>query len=571
MAIGEPRLRSDLVTSRQDGFVVVKDPAAGRFFRLREVEHFIASQLDGATSLGELRERIERKFGAAPNPDVVAEFVARLQRFELLETMGTGPEAPAPQARRVRGDLLHLRLAAFDPDHLLDGLVGKVRLCFTPYFVALSAPLIAGAIGTVIGQRAEIARDLIRVFRVETVLPAWLAIFVVAAVHEFAHGLTCKHFGGHVREMGFLLIYFQLGFYCNVSDAWLLPEKTKRLLVTLAGPYFELVFWALAVLTWRFTDSGGWLHAMALVVVATSAVRFFFNFNPLIRLDGYYLLSDALGVPNLRARAFRHLSGRLAGLWARLRGRPARAQRDASPRERRIFLTYGLLAGGYSAWLLSWIAWALGSLLTGPYEGLGAVLSAGLLVAVLKNRLERLASGPALAGAWRRLAAVKGPVQVLLALGAVLAVLVLGRTELTVAGRFTVAPRQNAAPRVTAHGIAAVTAEIAVPEREIGDVKLGQPVALEAQALSGKSLFGRVTAIAPAAATEGDDGWLGRVARVTTVVDDADRLLMPGMIGNAKIYCGERRLVNLLTRRRILDALARRLARFLQVGVWSWR
>ena len=75
MAIGEPRLRSDLVTSRQDGFVVVKDPAAGRFFRLREVEHFIASQLDGATSLGELRERIERKFGAAPNPEVVQPWV----------------------------------------------------------------------------------------------------------------------------------------------------------------------------------------------------------------------------------------------------------------------------------------------------------------------------------------------------------------------------------------------------------------------------------------------------------------------------------------------------------------
>src|SRR2546427_3239073 len=88
-------------------------------------------------------------------------------------------------------------------------------------------------------------------------------------------------------------------------------------------------------------------------------------------------------------------------------GSPARARRQASPRERRVYLTYGLLAGSYSAWLLGVVAWALGRLFTGGYRGVGTVLSAGLLVAALQGRLGRWVSRPALAEAWRgRLASV---------------------------------------------------------------------------------------------------------------------------------------------------------------------
>lgn len=249
MATEAPKLRSDLVISRHDGLVVVKDPVAGKFFRLREVEHFIASQLDGATALEEVRARTAQKFGVAPAPQAAEAFVATLRGHGLLEITGAGPAVPARPVRRLRGDPLHLRLSAFDPDALLDRLVGKVHLGFTPGFVALSAALILMALGIAITHWAEIARDLVGLYGIEAALAAWLAMFVVTAAHEFAHGLACKHFGGRVREMGVLLIYFQPAFYCNVSDAWLFPEKAKRLWVTLAGPYVELVLWALAVLT----------------------------------------------------------------------------------------------------------------------------------------------------------------------------------------------------------------------------------------------------------------------------------------------------------------------------------
>jgi len=544
MTPGEPKLRSDLVISRQDGFVVVKDPTAGRFFRFREVDHFVASQLDGSTSIGQICERTQRKVGATPTPEVVEGFVATLGRLGLLETVAAGQEGPVPESRRLRGDLLHLRLHAFDPDPLLERLVGKVRFCFTPYFVAISSLVILVALALVIGHRADLVRDLIRLDRVHTVLLVWLAIFVIAAAHEFAHSLACKHFGGQVREMGVLLVYFQLAFYCNVSDTWLFPEKSKRLWVTLAGPYFELVLWAIAALAWRFTGADTWLHAMTLVVVVTCSLRLVFNVNPLIRLDGYYLLSDALGIPNLRARAFRYMGDRLR----RLRGARDRALLEASPRERRIYLVYGLLAGGYSVWLLGSIAWALTRLLTERYQGAGAVLSAGLLVAAFQSRLKQWLPRPAL-------------LKLLVALGLVLVVLFLGRTELTVSGDFTVAPRHTDDVRMGADGFPAVTAEIAIPEPWIPDVQVGQPVVLHARALPETSFVGRVSAIVPAAAKEGEAG-RGKVVRVTTVVDNADRVLEPAMTGDAKIYCGERRIVDFLTRR---------FAGTLPVKGWSWR
>src|SRR5206468_3368255 len=281
-------------------------------------------------------------------PEVVEGFVATLGRLGLLETVAAGQEASVPESRRLRGDLFHLRLHAFDPDPLLERLVGKVRLCFTPYFVAVSSLVILVALAILIGHRADLARDLTRLYRVHTVLLVWLAIF---------------------------------------------------------------------------------------------GVRLVFNLNPLIRLDGYYLLSDALSLPNLRARAFSYVSARLA----RLRRSQGPTLLEASPRERRIYLAYGLLAGGYSAWLLGGIVWALTRLFTERSQGAGAVLSAGLLVALFHGRLKQWLPRPAL-------------LQLLVALGLVLVALFLGRTELTVAGEFTVTPRHDAAVRAGARGLEALTA-----------------------------------------------------------------------------------------------------------------
>ena len=804
MVAEEPKLRTDLVISRQDASVILKDPTTGRFFRFGEAEDFIVSQLDGSTSSEVIRERAREKFGSPPAQEDIEAFVAALRRLRLLETAGTAPPPPVAQRRPFRGNPLYFRLRAFDPDPLLDRLITRLSFCFTAGFVGFSAAVILLGLGVAVIDWPEITRDVRWLYRFEMVVVGWVIIFAVTTAHEFAHGLTCKRFGGHVHEMGFLLIYFQLAFYCNVSDAYLFPEKAKRLWVTFAGPYFELFLWALAVLIWRITEPGTWVSSVALVVVVTSAFKLFINLNPLIKLDGYYLLSDALGIPNLRAHASRYLRSRLAALLRLSR----RTVEHVTARERRIYLAYGLLAGGYSVWLLGYIAWALGGFLTVRYQGTGAVMYAGMLALLFQAPLRRAVSRPPLLRAGvERLGAVKRPVKLLLLAALLVAVLFIARWELAASGEFAVAPRLNAdvrasveglieaievaegdvvkrgdviarlsdrdyradlrrieaemeekrarlkmlragtrreeielatnalatartkrehagrrydearrlhatrlakattdvakaderlkyarnemersralfavdlisrrqfeeaeermavrekereaaqaelrmvtaddlsefqrelavstteaeetatklklleagsrpeeieateaevtrlegqrrylleqlhlvnvtspvagiviTPRpkeivgrymtkgdliVEVHELRTISAEIAIPESEIGEVKLGQRVALKTRAFPETTFVGTVSAIAPVGVKE-DEAWRGKVFRVTTQIDNPNLVLRPGMTGTAKIFCGSRPVVELLTRR---------LARYVRVEFWSW-
>src|SRR5262249_28079018 len=151
-------------------------------------------------------------------------------------------------------------------------------------------------------------------------------------------------------ELGFFLIYLQPALYCNVSDAWLFPEKSKRLWVAFAGPYFELFLWALATLAWRVTDVETTINYLAFIVMTSSGIKTLLNFNPLIKLDGYYLLSDWLEIPNLRKKGFACFREMLKGVF----GGKALVPDQMSPRERRICLVYGLVAGVGSFWLLGY-------------------------------------------------------------------------------------------------------------------------------------------------------------------------------------------------------------------------
>lgn len=455
MAPGEPKLRSDLVLSQQETAAgtsfIVKDPAAGRFFRFREPEHFIARQLDGSTPLDAIRRRVEEKFGVPLAQETLARFIETLRRLGLLEAAQGEFEHLAHRRGRVRGSALYLRLKAFDPDRLFERLASKVRFFFTPYFLALSAAVILFAFGISIVNSNQIARDLLGLFRFQALLFAWLTILFVTVAHEFAHGLACKRFGGEVHEVGFLLLYFQPAFYCNVSDAWLFPEKAKRLWVTFAGAYFELFLWALATVTWRVTEPETGVNFLALVVMATSGIKTLFNLNPLIKLDGYYLLSDALEIPNLRARAFSYLGAGIKRLW----GSAIQGTGELAPRERRIYLGYGLLAGAYSCLLLGFIAVKVGGFLIERFQGAGFILFAGLLMAVFRNPLRKaLPKTPALFSPGRGMPpSMKRPATVLTVLAVVLALLFLGRLELKVSGEFTVAPVHNADVRARVEGL----------------------------------------------------------------------------------------------------------------------
>jgi multidrug resistance efflux pump len=447
------KLRSDLRVSRQttaEGVsFVVKDPATGRFFRLREPEYFIAHQLDGVTPLSVVRQRVEEKFGAPVSLKTIVPFIKSLRRLRLLEQ----PDGQhlAPSGGRIRGSPLYVRLRAFNPDRLLARLVGKVWFCFTPHFLVLSGLLIVLAAGIAILDGDEFWRDVPRLYRVDALVLTWVTAVLVSAAHEFAHGVTCKHFGGEVREMGFLLIYFHPALYCNVSESWLFPEKSKRLWVTFAGAYFELCVLALATVTWRVTDTDTTLNLLALGVMVTSSIKVCLNLIPLIKLDGYYLLSDALEIPNLRATAFGYLRRAIGRLWQTRQ----RSAHQPTPRQRRIYLAYGMVAGVYSFAILGSITWHVGGLLVERYQAAGFLLYTGLMMIMFRRPLKRvLAPSARLLAVWpKRIRTMRRPLKLIVVLALAVALLFLVRLELNVAGEFKVLPLHNTEVRAEVEGV----------------------------------------------------------------------------------------------------------------------
>jgi len=473
-----PRLRRDLTVSRLEtangGFLIIKHPVSGRFYRFKEAERFIAEQLDGETPLDVIRERTEAKFGASLGLDTLNAFVKNLDKIGLLETSKPGEKRDSGRPSRIRGNLLYLRLALLDPDRLFTRLVPHIRLLFTRRFLVLSAIPILLALALTLANAREIAADLPRLYQASAILPFFALILVVASIHEFAHGLTCKHFGGEVHELGFMVMYFQPAFYCNVSDAWLFPEKSKRLWVGFAGPYFELVLWAVATIAWRMTEPDTGINYAALIIMALSGLRSFFDFNPFVKLDGYYLLSDLLELPNLRRRSFKYVGDGVK----RLLGFGRRVALHVSARERRIYLIYGLVATVSSLSLLSYGLIRLGSYLIDNHQPL-ALLSLVSYTGLRSGRRFRrlfgqrssrvdpdddgdvLTAGPdgapeeaePQARKRKRVRSWSREIRWAGVAAAALAVLFFVHLQLRIAGPFTVLPEENADVRAAVEGI----------------------------------------------------------------------------------------------------------------------
>jgi putative peptide zinc metalloprotease protein len=474
MDTAELKLRSDLIISRLDlaagvGYVL-KDPSSGRYFNFKEAEEVILRQLDGKSSLETVRARVEAQFGGTLAPETLSRFVENLKYHGLLEDPRSGAGNVAATRGRIRGNPFYIRIKLFDPDLLLERLAKRLGILFTPFFVIGSGLLILFAAAVTVSNWMELRSSFGQLLQFHSLVLAWVTVLLVIAAHEFAHGVACKRFGGSVREIGFLLLYFQPAFYCNVSDAWLFPEKAKRLWVTFAGAYFEIFLWALATLVWRVTDPGSVINYAAVVVTATSGIKSLFNLNPLIKLDGYYLLSDYLELPNLRRRAFGYLRVKISRIW----GAAAGQVKQVTPRERRIYLVYSILAATYSYWLFGFVLSRLAGFLTARYQAWGFVIFVILLAGLFRSPLRRILRGPIsfLTNGESIMNRLSKPVRFLILGAALLLFLLFYRAELKVSGQFAILPSRNAEVRGEVEGI---IEEIFHDEGDI--VEKGAPIA----------------------------------------------------------------------------------------------
>jgi len=352
-----PELRQDLVVKEHqvDGQAVflMKDPTTNRFFRFVVFQYYVATLLDGQTPLETVQKRVSDRMGQEISLSGIETFVARLNDLGLLET-ASAQERARPER------LLYYRYALLDPHRPIDWLHRRLSWCFTPTFVAGSALWILMGLWSVATDWDRYTTETVALLPLDLSILwyVYLLNMAVITVHEFAHGLACRHYGGAVQDMGFLLIYFQPAFYTDVSDSYLFDKKRARMIVMLADMYSGVLIGATAAIVWRVSEPSSSLHAWSFLVIVASCWGLLFNLNPLIKLDGYYILSDGLNIPNLRRKALALVKQRIR--W--VLGLPNEAVRRLKPRERKIYTLYGALAGTYALMLIALFALFVGDI-----------------------------------------------------------------------------------------------------------------------------------------------------------------------------------------------------------------
>ena len=474
MTTAAPCLRPDLTILEQvvrgEKSFVVKDQAAQKYFRFGRLEVAVMRCFDGRRRPAEIAEALTIQ-GTRITALAVEGFARTLDRAGLLErTLGQRATLQVERLREerrkrqrvrlFRGELLRMRWSFGDPDALLERWLPRLRWMFTPAFVASSVALFVVYL-IILGVRWDgFATAFWASFAPQNItlgnlVLLWIAAAVTLLVHELAHGLTCKYFGGEVRELGFMLLYFQPAFYCNVSDAWSFPERRARLWVTAAGSWIDVVMASVATLVWISVAPGTLVATFSVAMMLMAGVTTMLtNMNPLLPLDGYFALSDWLEIPNLRHRAFAHftwwLKRHVFGLKL--------PEPSATARERRVFLTFGALSAAYIATLFA----VLGAVIMGwaqqAFGLLGALVVITTFVVMLRNTIAEWTRTAAMAYRSRRAARRARPkpswkrrlVPVLP--GVLLAAGFLPWT-LTSPGRFVVHPLDQHAVTAPAEGI----------------------------------------------------------------------------------------------------------------------
>ncbi|MGI9470732.1 MAG: HlyD family efflux transporter periplasmic adaptor subunit [Rubripirellula sp.] len=329
-------LRPDLVQRRvwmgREPMWVIKDPLSRAFSYFNEQEHQILRLANGKRSLSQIASECQSRF--APqyiSVESLVRFFADARKKGLLLVDGRGlieartstHSGANEQSAEKRwwSNPLAVRLPGWNPDRFLDQISPFVRPIFTPQALLLAIAIMFIAAFVVARNMESVTQQLsIATSHFQTGAGVWMLIGVLSAtkvVHELAHATACKRFGGECREIGVMLLVGVPCLYCDVSDAWMLPRRWQRVLVSAAGMIAELTLASLAALLWMMTVEGPLRDLCVVVMVVCSVTTVVFNGNPLLRYDGYYILSDCVGVPNLAGEASGVLNGWLRRLvWA---------------------------------------------------------------------------------------------------------------------------------------------------------------------------------------------------------------------------------------------------------------
>lgn len=331
---------------------VVRDPVTGQNHSLNAADYQLFVSIDQSRTMKEVVQGlIGRKKLDADQVEDFYKFVVHLHQMGLL-TLPLSDGANLHNKYQQKLDqqkkgkllkLLFLKIPLFKPDRWLTHTLSWFAPLFTRTAFVLWLVCMLGSLSIVGLYWREFASPLGSMLTLSNLPVLWCLLVGLKAFHELGHAYACKKFGGNVPEIGVIMMLGTPCAYVDASASWGFPSRHHRVMVALAGMYFESWLAMLALAVWLNTDPG-WLHSAAQYAITLSTIiTIGFNANPLMRYDGYYVLSDMTNYPNLHRDAKAIAMGFLKRcLWG-ITGKVPEVGR----RWRAILSSFGLLCLAY--------------------------------------------------------------------------------------------------------------------------------------------------------------------------------------------------------------------------------
>jgi putative peptide zinc metalloprotease protein len=324
-----PRLRAAVQSYRQNfrgrSFHVLSDPANNQFFRVDESAYHFVALLDGKRTVAQAWDMANAHLAdAAPTQGEVIQLLGQLFGSNLLhaELPPDSEQMFQRYRKRVRREVgsylvnfLFARIPVINPQRLLDQWEPVVGWIFTPVGVLLWACLILAGVYNLAGHWEELwlGADPQVMLKGQNLVLLYFTFAVIKAIHESGHAFSCVHFGKKtgvptkVHTIGMMLMVLMPVPYVDATSSWMLRSKWHRAFIGAAGMYVELAVAAICAIIWTHTGDP-LLRAISYnAMVIASVSTLLFNANPLLRFDGYYILSDLLEIANLAQRSKQYL------------------------------------------------------------------------------------------------------------------------------------------------------------------------------------------------------------------------------------------------------------------------
>lgn len=351
-------LRPDVIVQRQNfrgqRWFVLQNPFSNQFFRLRPAAYEFVARLRRDRTVQEVWQECLNRFpDEAPGQESVLQLLSQLYFANLLhydagnDTAQLFKRYERTRQRETRAKLLNvmfMRFPLLDPDQFLVRTLPLARALISPLGALLWLGVVGTAIKMVIDHWSLLQEQSQGVLAPNNLVLLYAGMVLVKTVHEFGHAYFCRRFGGEVHVMGIMLMIFTPMPYVDATSSWGFRNRWQRVLVGAAGMIVELFLAALATFVWA--NSGpGTIHSLAYNMMFVASVStVVFNINPLLRYDGYYILSDLLEIPNLYQKSLNHLK-HLAERY--LFGVRKSESPTTSRREKTWLTVYGLSSNVY--------------------------------------------------------------------------------------------------------------------------------------------------------------------------------------------------------------------------------